>query len=144
MNGLAGIHYYTPQAALRPYIDRYRSWQSRGNTEHRLPFLIPGTGVELIFHQYDPFVHSSAKQQGVKTSNCHIICLRQAPHKLEPSRKFGFISVRFRAGMFRHFCAISMARLNDSFLDIEHIWGQSGKEFAQKVLDQKTSRTRLK
>ncbi|WP_028228794.1 hypothetical protein [Paraburkholderia ferrariae] len=47
-----------PDIALRPFIDRYWSWESAGTSPTLLP-LMPGPGgMEIFFHFHTPCVRS--------------------------------------------------------------------------------------
>ena len=132
-----------PAAALQPYIDRYWSWQGPEKTEQRLPLLVAGTGVELYFHFGRPFIFIGEGSPPLTASNSHLLCVRQVPRKLKPLRNIGFLCVRFRAGMFRHFCNIPMADLNDTLPDPESLWGRDGSKLAGKVLEAPTLKKKI-
>ncbi|MBP2645279.1 MAG: AraC family transcriptional regulator [Firmicutes bacterium] len=117
-----------PNPSLRQYISRYWVWEN----EQDFPPILPGTGTELMFHYNDPFVAQNQNEKIFTAPSCHII-----------SPRCGFISVRFRAGAFRHFCGESTSDLIDSFIDINDLWGKQGKEFGQQVLMAKSLKERI-
>jgi len=137
------ICHFQPNIILEPYIDRYWSWESYDQNNFNLPCLVPGTGAELVFHYGDPLIYSCKNYPDIKTPRCHIICLRHTPHDLKPSGRIGFISVRFRAGMLRHFCKIPLVEIIDTFQDIKNIWGKYGTEISDKVLAAKNTNNRI-
>lgn len=128
-----------PNPYLRQYISRYWVWEN----ELDLPQIFPGTGTELMFHYQEPFVGSDQNKQVFITPHCHIIAPRYGCYQLQPGKGSGFISVRFRAGAFRHFCKEASSDLLDSFIDISQIWGTEGEEFGQRVLRAKNIGERI-
>jgi AraC-like DNA-binding protein len=128
-----------PNQYLRQYISRYWLWEN----EPELPQILPGTGTELMFHYHEPFVVRSQKDQVFTAPNCHIISPRYERYQLNSIKHNGFISVRFRAGAFRHFCRDSSNNLIDSFIDINELWGREGQEFGQRVLAAKNLEERI-
>jgi len=128
-----------PNQYLRQYISRYWLWEN----EPDLPQILPGTGTELMFHYYTPFVVKTQKDDVFTAPNCHIISPRHGRYRLNPVQHNGFISVRFRAGAFRHFCKDSSNNLIDSFININELWGRQGQEFGQRVLAAKSLEERI-
>lgn len=128
-----------PSQHLREYVSRYWVWEN----EIQLPKILPGTGTELMFHYYEPFVGTNQKAEIFRAPNCHIFSPRYGCYQLDPAKQAGFISVRFRAGAFRHFCKESGHELIDSFIDINELWGKEGQEFGQRVLEAKNHEERI-
>ena len=106
-----------PNPSLRQYISRYWVWEN----EQDFPPILPGTGTELMFHYNDPFVAQNQNEKIFTAPSCHIISPRFDRYQLNAIRPSGFISVRFRAGAFRHFCGESTSDLIDSFIDINDL-----------------------
>lgn len=130
---------FKPNPYLRQYISRYWLWEN----EPDLPQILPGTGTELMFHYYEPFITKNQKDEVLIVPNCHIISPRSECYHLNRIKRSGFISVRFRAGAFRHFCRESNKDLIDSFIDINEIWGIKGQEFGERVIEAKNIEKRI-
>lgn len=128
-----------PNQYLRPYVSRYWLWEN----EPSLPQILPGTGTELMFHYHAPFVGENQKEERFVVPACHILSPRYGRYRINPNKNYGFISVRFRAGAFRHFCRQSSTDLIDSFIDINDIWGKKGKEFGNRMLGAKSLEERI-
>lgn len=122
-----------PNQYLRPYISRYWIWEN----ETALPKIFSGTGTELMFHYGEP--PSGIEQMGEKITlpQSYFMSPRMKYCRLNSPKKLGFISVRFRAGAFRHFCNTPCIDIVDSFVDIEDLWGRTGQKFEQQVLEAK-------
>jgi AraC-like DNA-binding protein len=105
--------FVVPQAALRPFVERIWSWESEEVVP--LPFLLPGTGSELMLHFKQPFV--AIDQAGTRyfPASAHLFCLRTFSCRLVPQGPVGFVSVRFRSSAIRHFGRLGMADLIDRF-----------------------------
>ena len=132
-----------PQKLFRPYIDRYWGWESVQHEEIALPKVLPGTGVELIFHyRGEPFL-GECRAQCLATPVAHIVHLKTSYYQLAPAKNVGFFAVRFRSGAFRHFCPHPAAELFDSFLSVEDLWGRVGVEFTERMLHARTLRQRI-
>ena len=137
------IQYFKPNNILNKYIERYWSWESDDNNIS-LPKIIPGTGVELIFHYDAPFIYENIKPCCSTSSNSNLICSRHDFIQLKNSGKIGFISIRFRSGAFRHFCDIPAAELIDTIYDAGEIWGHRGSEFETMVIEVNNTNNRIK
>lgn len=124
-----------PGNLLHPYVDRYWGWESVGKNEISLPKVLPGTGVELIFHYRDVSFRGEHRSQTLSTPMCHIAHLKTSPFQLYPNRNIGFLSVRFRCGAFRHFCPFPSSELMDTFASADEIWGQTGAELSQRIIE---------
>ena len=97
-----------------------------------LPFLLPGTGSELLFHYRVPF--AAVDQHGGRyfPAKAHLFCLRTFSCRLVAQGAVGFVEVRFRSSAVRHFGCLRMGELVDRFLpasehfgpEIEQLTGQ--------------------
>jgi AraC-like DNA-binding protein len=124
-----------PSKFLYAYIDRYWDWESSGKEEISLPKVLPGTGVELVFHYRDASFRGEHLAQTIKTPRCHITHLKRSPFQLFPAKDIGFLSVRFRGGAFRHFSPYPAAEVLDTFISAEDIWGPTGAELSQRIAE---------
>ncbi len=124
----------SPGKLLHAYIDRYWGWESLGKKEIPLPKVLPGTGVELVFHYREASFHGEHRSQVLKTPMCHIAHLKTSPFQLYPAKNIGFLSVRFRGGAFRHFSPHPPAELMDTFVSAEEIWGKTGAELSRRII----------
>ena len=120
-----------PNNFLQPYVSRYWLWEK----EPVLPKIFSGTGTELMFHYGDLLLGTNQAGKMFTLPQCYIMSPRFTCYDLNPGNQLGFISIRFRAGAFRHFCKTPSTELVDSFVDIEDLWGSSGREFSQQVLE---------
>jgi AraC-like DNA-binding protein len=133
----------SPGKLLLPYIDRYWGWESLSSEIICLPKVLPGTGVELIFHYCGTPFQGEHRSRFLTTPVCHIAHLRTSYYQLQPAKNVGFLAVRFRSGAFRHFCPYSATELLDTFISAEDLWGNVGSEFAVSVLDASNLRQRI-
>ena len=124
-------YFVVPCAELQAYIDRYWGWESEG--PGALPTWLPGTGAELLFHYARPFAIDCGDRGVRELGAGQLLCARRAPHRPLAQAAVGFIAVRFRSGALRHFCAPSLAELHDDALPIGDVWGQSGRDLAERV-----------
>ena len=124
-------YFVVPRSALQAYVDRFWGWES--DELLALPPLLPGTGAELVFHYARPFVIADAA--GVKhLGPAQLLCARSRPHRPLAQPAVGFIAVRFRSGALRHFCRLPLGELRDDALAIGEVWGQSGRDIAERVV----------
>jgi AraC-like DNA-binding protein len=139
------IRYFKPNAFLNKYIERYWSWESEGKGRVNLPKIIPGTGIEFLFHYQSPLIvyndHNGYKK---RLTHSHIICLRNTPYNIMKMEKLGFIAVRFRVGAFRHFFKGSMNEIGDSFLSAEEIWGKQSYKLEYSLFNAISLEERVK
>ena len=120
---------FKPNKFLSKYIDRYYLLKKASNIEFSLPMVLPGTGLELVFH-----LENSLSVNRNKLEESHIICSREV-FKFDRTNNVNFISVRFKSGAFRHFTTIPYSELNDKYLSITDIWGNKGAELLNKLND---------
>lgn len=115
-----------PAALLRPLIDRYWSWEN----ESQLPSMMLGTGSELMLHYGDRLCTPAQ----IPLARSFLISPKTRRFTPQASGITGFISVRFRAGALRHFCAIPVHEIVDQPLDIYDLWGNAGVELEDRIL----------
>ncbi|WP_407944300.1 helix-turn-helix domain-containing protein [Maridesulfovibrio sp.] len=124
-----------PRKELQPYVDRYWEWSGQSLSEEALPRILPGTGKELFFHYGEPF--SYELDAGAKNilPPSHLVCLRSKVATFFPSNTSGFISIRFKTGMFRSFCRISPFEINDTLADGVDLFGRNASELGERIVE---------
>lgn len=118
-----------PSQALRPYISRYWVWED----ENVLPTIFSGTGTELMLHYGEAITGTDHQENKIVLPQSYIMSPRFEYYHLHHPKHLGFISIRFRAGAFRHFCKFSCSEFIDSFVGIEDLWGKDGTELELRV-----------
>ena len=124
-------YFVVPRAELQAYVDRLWGWES--DLALPLPAMLPGTGAELLFHYRRPFAIHSRQRGLMQLGPAQLLCARRHPHQPLAQAAVGFIAVRFRSGALRHFCPLPLAELRDDALAIGEVWGQSGRDLAERV-----------
>lgn len=119
---MSGNTTYSPNAFLSTYVDRFYTFEASGDTLIELPEVLPGTGLELVFHLKTPLSVS-----GNHLPSAHTVCPRKA-FKFDAVKQASFLSVRFRSGAFRHFTSTPFSALNNRYLSVEELWETPGKE----------------
>lgn len=109
-----------PNKFLSKYIDRIYTLEYSNISKEELPLILPGTGLELMFHFNNTF-----KFNNTKVASAHIICPREII-KLENTNRIHYLSVRFRCGAFSHFSPVPYLELNNTFLSVADLWGRDG------------------
>nr|WP_143273647.1 AraC family transcriptional regulator [Aquimarina sp. MAR_2010_214] len=107
--------------------------------EFKLPAILPGAGLELLFHTHEPFLINNHK-----CNDAHIICPRNSILHIDDTNDVSFISVRFKSGAFRHFSSIPYLELNNQFASVEDIWGTRGKDFLEQLNEYHTIQNKIK
>ena len=93
-----------------------------------MPIIPPGVGADFFIHYKTPF----ATQDGqLPKSQLHFSLAH--PTEILPARSIGFIAIRFRAGMLKHFCAIPLNELADAYPDAEALWGKAGRQMMEQL-----------
>lgn len=115
-----------PDPLLCPLIDRYWSWEN----EPQLPSMMLGTGSELMLHYGDRL----ASPASTLLPRSFLISPKTCRFTPQASGITGFLSVRFRAGALRHFCAMPVCEIIDRPLDIDELWGKAGVELEERIL----------
>ncbi|NVK09007.1 MAG: helix-turn-helix transcriptional regulator [Tenacibaculum sp.] len=115
------VKHYKPSKYLSPYIDRYFVCSQTKS----LPLILPGTGLEVLFHIDTPLSINNKK-----LDVAHIICPRE---KLifDSTNNVNYISVRFHSGGFRHFTSIPHTQIVNQYLSVEEIWNNEGRELLE-------------
>ena len=109
-----------PAPWLAPFVDRF--WSASGSGP--LPFLLPGTGIDIFFHRAAPF-SLAAPAGDAPSQSCpraHLLCLRTRPARLFSAGPVDFFAVRFRAGTARHFLPVPEPELFDCTVDLADLW----------------------
>lgn len=111
---------FKPNSQLLKYIDRFYLFEKSSPDYFELPAVLPGTGLELIFHIDEPLVINK------KTlSKAHTVCPRKLFY-FEKTKHVNFLAVRFKSGAFRHFCTTPFATLNNNYFSVENLWPETG------------------
>lgn len=118
---------YKPSSFLSKYIDRFYTFEKSSNDYFELPTLLPGTGLELIFHLGNPLSINNKK-----LPKSHTVCPREIIY-FDKEKKVSFLSVRFKSGAFRHFTPIPFLELNDNFFSVENLWKEKGENLINKL-----------
>lgn len=126
------IH-FKPSKYLSNYIDRYFICTQTKS----LPLILPGTGLELLFHLNNPLAINNKE-----LSSAHIICPRERL-MFDENDDVNYISVRFYSGSFRHFTHIPHKYIVNNFLTVEDIWQKEGKEFLKKLFDTNSNQQKI-
>lgn len=118
---MSATHWILPAPELRPFIDRYWSWE--GEAGAALPMMLPGTGAELFFHLGEPFLMGGPGAIPDRAPRAHLNYAHSSPLHLVADGAVAFVSVRIRSGALRHLCAQPVAELANARLDARDIWG---------------------
>lgn len=118
-----------PHPALRPYIDRYWSWEAAPGERIALPRLLPGTGAEVFLHHRQPF-HS---ESGAALPSAHMLCVRLQPYALASTNGIGFTAIRIRAGRWGALVRESIGQLLDTQAPIDVLWGREALDWHEQV-----------
>lgn len=112
---------YQPTSPLSKYIDRFYTYEKTSSTEFELSPILPGTGLEIVFHLKQPlFVESSI------LPDAHSVCPRVISN-FNSTKQVNFLSIRFKSGSFRHFTNIPFTKLNNNYLPITKLWPETGQ-----------------
>ena len=124
-------YFVLPRPPLQPYVDRLWGWEAA--CAPAMPWLLPGTGSELMFHYRTPMAIDGPHGRR-SLGAAYLLCARRAPHRPATLGAVGFISVRFRSGAIRHFCPVPASALSDDAFPVAEIWGAGGAELAERVV----------
>lgn len=122
-----------PAPELRPFIDRYWSWE--GEAGAALPMMLPGTGAELFFHIGEPFLMGGPGAIPERAPRAHLNYAHSSPLNLIADGAVAFVSVRIRSGALRHLCAQPIAELANAQLDGREIWGDGLAELSARLIE---------
>ena len=120
---------FRPSIFWSAYIDRFYVLEFKDNAGVGLPTVLPGTGLELLFHLDRPF---SINKEVV--ASAHVFCPR-AYVNIDVQSSIRYLAVRFKSGAFRHFCDVPTHYLINRMPCVEELWGNAGKIFMQKLQD---------
>ncbi|WP_417067058.1 helix-turn-helix domain-containing protein [Niveibacterium terrae] len=128
---MSASHWILPAPELRPFIDRYWSWE--GGSGDALPMMLPGTGAELFFHIGEPFLMGAPGALPDRAPRAHLNYAHDSPLMLVADGAVAFVSVRIRSGALRHLCAQPIAELANAQLDAREIWGIELAELSARL-----------
>lgn len=128
---------YKPNSFLSNYIDRIYFFEKSSNIVFDLPVILPGTGLELLFH-----LDETPSVANNKIRKSHIICPREIAY-FNKSKTVSFISIRFKSGAFRHFTDIPYSELNNSYLSITDIWNKEEYDLLDKISSKKEVKNKI-
>ncbi|CAM4421546.1 helix-turn-helix domain-containing protein [Paenibacillus alkaliterrae] len=133
------IRFEKPCALLQPFIECYWSWESHKseNEQHNLLRVIPSTNMEVVLYYKMPFSFLDLKGNCHQLPQSHIVFWMNESFllSLPKGKEIGFVAIRFRPGCFRHFYKGITDELIETFLPMPEVWGTSGMELADRVMD---------
>ncbi|MBC3759929.1 helix-turn-helix transcriptional regulator [Hyunsoonleella sp. SJ7] len=118
---------YKPTPFLSKYIDRFYTFEKKSSDYFELPAVLPGTGLELLFHLDKPLSINNNR-----LPRAHTVCPRKM-FKFDKDKSVSFLSVRFKSGAFRHFCSVPFSELNDTYYSVQNLWQEKGEELLNKL-----------
>ena len=121
------VRFAKPAPLLAPYIERYWGWDVE--EDRYMPTIPPGVGADFFIHYKTPF--TTAQYGQLPISHLHFSLERAT--EILPSRSIGFIAIRFRTGMLKHFCNAPLAAVADTPVDAEDLWGKSGRQMIERL-----------
>lgn len=121
-----------PAAALRPYIDRYWSWQAAPGEVVALPLLLPGTGAEVYFHAGEAFSLAASDEP---LPAAHLLCLRSDTLALAAAARLDFVAVRIKAGGWGDLCPVPLAGCFDQALPASELWGPRAAALSARLAE---------
>jgi len=138
-NDMMLIDHRLPDVALRPFIDRYWSWEHTSHSPPALLPLMPGPGgMEIFFHFHTPFARQSTPDSPLaRLPYAHIACVRRKPIQLAIADKLGFVAVRVRAGAIPRLTGMPATELVESVAAAEDIWGEPARELGERLAQAK-------
>ncbi|WP_299625342.1 AraC family transcriptional regulator [uncultured Tenacibaculum sp.] len=128
---------YLPAKSLEKYIDRYYLFEKEDNDFFHLPKILPGTGLELVFH-----LETALSVNNIVLPQAHTICPREG-FSFDKTDKVSFLSVRFKSGRFRHFTKWSFLDLNDQFVSVDKLWGKAGSNLVAELKNIKSIEAKI-
>lgn len=113
---------YNPISFLSKYIDRFYVFKQSTCDQLNLPPVLPGTGLELVFHLEHPWSINNRVLPKV-----HTFCPRVMT-RFDAQTSAEFIAVRFKSGAFRHFTFKPFSELNNQYIPVSALWGSKGQQ----------------
>lgn len=114
---------YKPTSLLSKYIDRFYVFKKC----NKLPSVLPGTGLELLFH-----FNNSLVVNNKKLPIAHTVCPRKILY-FDEQKEVSFLSVRFKSGRFRHFTSIPFSQLNNQYFSVQELWNEQAEHLIRRV-----------
>ena len=115
-----------PSPQLNPYIERYWGWDTEANSY--MPTIPPGVGADFFIHYKIPFT----TEQNGKLPVSHLHFSLEHPTEILPGN-VGFIAIRFRTGMLKHFTQTPLAELANACPDAQALWGNPGRQMITRL-----------
>lgn len=98
--------------------------------------LLPGTGNDLVFHYRTAFSVIEPDGSVTRVPTVHLTALRSGARRLVCEETLGFVAVRFRTSMLRHFGPKPLSAFLDRFADAKEQFGPEVEVLAQRVAAQ--------
>ncbi|TPN85186.1 helix-turn-helix domain-containing protein [Aquimarina algicola] len=124
---------YQPKTFLSKYIDRFYIFEKSENEYFKLPVVLPGTGLELLY-----YLDKTLSVNGNSLPKAHTVCPREI-FSFDKIKNISFISVRFKSGAFRHFTSTPFTELNNKYVSIIYLWKNKGEKLLARL--QNTTKT---
>ncbi|MDO6544578.1 helix-turn-helix domain-containing protein [Photobacterium sanguinicancri] len=103
-----------PTHQLSPFIAHFWLWEQ--NDTVKLPNMLPGTGVEILFNFGQPIIIQTAQQSHLNTNDCIVVCPRKSLIQFQPMGKTKILSIRFRSAGFFTLFGLPLTELSDQII----------------------------
>ena len=118
---------YKPTTKLSKYVDRFYTFNKSCSDYFKLPSVLPGTGLELVFYLDKPL-----SINGKTLPKSHTFCPRHILN-FDKVKTVSFLSVRFKSGAFRHFTTVPFSVLNNNYYSAQSLWKTNGENLINRL-----------
>lgn len=106
--------------------------------------IIPDGCMEMVFHYGDLFRQYTENGNSLVQPRCFVIGQLTQPLEIEPTGETGIFSVRFHPNGFLPFSTIPIKEMENTAVSLEKLFGDDGRQMAQKVLGAPSALEKIK
>lgn len=136
-------HSHEPNEELNAFVKCFWTLESEKEENPQRQTIVSDGCMEMIFHLGDLYKQYLGNGNTIIQPRCFVIGQLTRPLEIEPTGETNIFSVRFHPNGFFPFTTIPIKEMENTAVTLEELFGERGKEIAQKILLANTTADRI-
>lgn len=134
---------FEPSQDLSALIKCYWTLESPKKESPEKQTIVSDACMEMIFHYGDLYRQYDENGYSFVQPRCFVFGQLSKPLEIEPTGETGIFSVRFHPNGFSPLATMPIKEMEDTAVSLEKLFGEDGREIAQRVLSANSTSERI-
>ncbi|WP_206604245.1 DUF6597 domain-containing transcriptional factor [Aquimarina sediminis] len=134
---------FAPNSDLEDFVKCYWTLEGSKDETPQKNTIVPDGTMKLIFHYGDLYRHYPKSDSSILLPRSFLIGQLTKPYVVEPTGETGIFFVRFHPNGFLPFTTIPIKEMENTAVTLEKLFGESGLEIEQKIINANTNMERI-